>query len=60
MQALLLRANLLQHDLIQRPKGGAGGGTGGGGGGRGGMVERMGFAAEQRGFMDRAMMRELV
>lgn len=58
MQAMLLRANLLQHDLIQRPKGGMGGM--GGLGGRGSMMDRMGFAAEQRGVMDRAMMRELV
>lgn len=35
-KALLLRASLLQHDLIQRGTGGGGGGGGAGGGGGGG------------------------
>jgi hypothetical protein len=51
-QSMLLRASLIQHDFVQRPKGSTSGWMGGRGGesfGRHAMADRMGFAAESRG-----------
>lgn len=46
---MLLRASLIQHDFVQRPKGSARGGESFG---RHAMAERMGFAAEGRGVFE--------